>query len=248
MQSVQEQASPTVGPGKADETRYEMALPRMGRQAGVSAERTSWLMRNLVLVVWLAALVGGSAAVLLYKGRAGEAAHAPARWPTDSTMSMARGPDAATVVLFAHPKCACTRASLEELATLLQRTTSHPRVYVSFAVPEGRDRTWADGESLRRAAGMSGVLALVDLGGAEARKFGAVTSGQVMVYDGTGALRYAGGITASRGHVGENMGRAAALQALSAAAPAPDGRPVFGCPMTNPARDGREGATPEGEP
>ncbi len=40
----------------------------------------------------------------------------------------------------------------------------------------------------------------------EARLFGAVTSGQVVLYDAVGVLRFRGGITPSRGHEGTTAG------------------------------------------
>src|SRR5436853_328815 len=71
--------------------------------------------------------------------------------------------------------------------------------------------------------------------GAEARRFHAETSGTTVLYDGGGKLRFGGGITASRGHEGDNAGSAAV--ALVAAALDEEGSgetagtPVFGCAL-----------------
>jgi hypothetical protein len=61
------------------------------------------------------------------------------------------------------------------------------------------------------------------------------TSGQVLLYDASGRLRFRGGIRPSRGHEGDNTGRRA-LEALllgDGAAP-PLSTAVFGCPLFHP--------------
>ena len=66
------------------------------------------------------------------------------------------------------------------------------------------------------------------------RKLGAETSGHVVLYDEAGNLRFSGGITRSRGHVGESDG-ARALSALLNGSPATSGNfPVFGCRLFTP--------------
>ena len=50
-----------------------------------------------------------------------------------------------------------------------------------------------------------------DEGGVEAKRFGARTSGHVLVYSAAGELTFQGGITAGRGHEGANAGQQGAL-------------------------------------
>ena len=61
---------------------------------------------------------------------------------------------------------------------------------------------------------------LRDDDGAEARRFGAETSGQTLLYDARGALAFSGGITGARGHAGDNAGRASLRRADSIASQA----------------------------
>ncbi len=150
---------------------------------------------------------------------AGAADPPPLRWPAESAIP--RLPDTATVVLFAHPDCPCTRASLAELAAVAD--TAQARAVISVV--------FADHDS-GGAAGVPGAHAVVDHDGDEARRFGARTSGFVVVYDATGARRFAGGITAERGHVGDNIGRHAVLDAIFAR-PGESTHPVFGCALTD---------------
>ncbi len=56
---------------------------------------------------------------------------------------------------------------------------------------------------------------LRDDDGAEAKRFGAETSGQTLLYDERGTLAFSGGITGSRGHAGDNAGRASLLALIN---------------------------------
>jgi hypothetical protein len=75
-----------------------------------------------------------------------------------------------------------------------------------------------------------------DPDGAIAQAFGAYTSGQVLVYGADGGLLFNGGITASRGHEGDNPGRAAIVARLRDQVPAPSTASVFGCALDEPER------------
>jgi hypothetical protein len=70
-----------------------------------------------------------------------------------------------------------------------------------------------------------------DTDGREAALFGAKTSGQVLVYDGTGRLRFSGGITGGRSHSGDNPGRARVEALLLSGTLDRPISPVFGCAL-----------------
>ena len=74
--------------------------------------------------------------------------------------------------------------------------------------------------------------AIVDVGHAATGAFGARTSGQVLVYDEKGELRFSGGVTAERDHYGESTGHDA-VEALLAGEGNPGcvKAPVFGCAL-----------------
>jgi hypothetical protein len=65
--------------------------------------------------------------------------------------------------------------------------------------------------------------------GAQAHVFGALVSGQTMLYRATGSLWFSGGITAARGHEGDNPGRTALTSMLSGERTDTIRTPVFGC-------------------
>jgi hypothetical protein len=74
-----------------------------------------------------------------------------------------------------------------------------------------------------------------DQGGREAGLFGAATSGQTDLYDAHGTLKFSGGITAARGHAGDNAGRDALAAWISTGTAHRPGAPVFGCALADTA-------------
>src|ERR1700677_3560971 len=67
-------------------------------------------------VAWLAAVLGGTILMARYSNIPGNDGAAPKVWPTESQIPLdAHRP---TLVMFVHPRCACTRASLGELEIL----------------------------------------------------------------------------------------------------------------------------------
>lgn len=192
--------------------------------------------------LWLVAVLGGMAALARYSTTPGEARTVPERWPADSTLHPR--PGRSVLVMLAHPRCPCSRASLGELEQVMARAGDRVDAYVLFLRPEGEAADWAQGELWRRAASIPGVQVLEDVGGAEARRLGATTSGHVLLFDSEGQLRFSGGITASRGHAGNNSGRAM-LEALVLGHGEGDSRhPVYGCALEGPAERQEAGALP----
>jgi hypothetical protein len=78
------------------------------------------------------------------------------------------------------------------------------------------------------AAQIPGVLVTVDYSG-EAQRFGSATSGQTAIYDTRGRLRFSGGITAARGHWGDNAGVFEVESLLRGDQSRQASTPVFGC-------------------
>jgi hypothetical protein len=101
-------------------------------------------------VLWALTMATGFGALWRYKMTPGIAAgSAPSRWPDD--VLLARTPDRATLVMLAHPKCPCTRASIGELATLMTRLGNDARAYVLFVAPSGVPEGWERSDTWARA-------------------------------------------------------------------------------------------------
>jgi hypothetical protein len=183
----------------------------------------------LAAALWLLAVVSALAALGVQANRAGSPGAPPARWPAESALAPA--PDRPTLVLFAHPRCPCTRATLGELDLLLAQSGGRLRTHVLFIQPPGTPDDWVQTDLWHTASQLSGVTVHRDRDGVEARRFHCETSGQVLLYDRGGRLAFQGGITISRGHAGDNPGRNALLTLLDPSSLGTVKTPVFGCPQ-----------------
>lgn len=196
------------------------------RQTGLAPKR---LLIPIVCVIWLGSAVGGFALLALHENSPGQSAAAPSQWPRESRIEQSDG--VATLVMFAHPHCPCTRASLEELSKTVSLYPEQANVSVVFLQPNDADDDWFDTDQVASAKALPGVHVFQDLDCAETRRFGAATSGQALLYDRNGVLQFNGGMTSSRGHAGDNAGRSAIEQLLSGTLSDLHEWPVFGCPL-----------------
>jgi hypothetical protein len=155
---------------------------------------------------------------------AGRQLSAPPVWPAATSLS--RGTARFAIVMFVHPDCPCSRASLAELEKIAAGSRKNHSITIVFSSAGGA--LWA------QAGRLVGATLVVDASGREANRFGAMTSGHVVVYE-RGTLRYAGGVTGSRGHAGVNGGRRA-VQRILAAESDDSVYPVFGCALAEAAR------------
>ena len=154
---------------------------------------------------WLICAGTGMAVLARYESAPGPGALTEPVWPRDA--AILRDDTAPTLLMFVHPHCSCSRASLDQLDRIVASCQQRLTTYVVFCVPAGFDETWAKSNLWRAANSIPHVNVLIDRCGVETKRFGARTSGQVLLYDAGGRLRFAGGITASRGHSGDNLGQ-----------------------------------------
>ncbi len=183
----------------------------------------------LALILWLALLAGALVGISYHTHRPGPSAAASARWPLNSRIP--RDATVPTLVLFAHPHCPCTRATLGELAVLMAQAQGKLHAEVCFLKPVQTPEAWTNTDLWRAAAAIPGVSVQEDRDGLEARLFGAETSGEARLFQTDGRLEFQGGITASRGHAGDNDGRAAIAALVAGEHPAMVRTPVFGCSL-----------------
>src|SRR4029079_14053071 len=112
---------------------------------------------------------------------------APAKWPGSKLVKLA--PGHSTLVMFVHPLCSCTRASLAELESVLQQSDGRVSAWIMVLHPGGTSDEWQRSSTLDSARHLPGVHLVMDTDGAEADRFGAATSGQVVLYDARGQLQ-----------------------------------------------------------
>jgi hypothetical protein len=193
------------------------------------------------IVVWFAVVCAGLAALANHAHRPGTAGDPPGRWPASSRLEPVAG--RATLVVGLHPGCPCSRATLEELDRLMARTDGRATVHALVFKPSTFGDDWEKTDIWRRAAAIPGVTVVRDDDGIEAARFGATTSGHVVVYDADGRLAFSGGITSARGHAGDSVGSdsIAVLLAGNGGSQISHRTAVFGCALEDLATRG-EGA------
>ena len=189
-------------------------------------ERLLWC---LFAVLWLGALGVGARVLWNFQTTPGAAASSAGMWPAASRLQRDGG--RATLVMVAHPHCACTRASVGELTGLMQRLRGRMSAHVLFVRPAGVPAGWEETDTWRAARGIPGVAVWKDEGGVEAARFAARTSGQVLLYDRAGRLVFSGGITPIRGHLGESVGQKRIVSLVTTGRAESATSRVFGCAL-----------------
>lgn len=179
------------------------------------------------VAVWLAVTAAGLAALASYSATAAPEGRAPERWPSECGVERLSG--RATVLLFLHPHCPCSRATIAMLHRCIARSGGEPDVVALVYAPTSMEASWADGPLRELAAKLPGVRVVNDPDGREARRFGAAASGHIVAYDAAGSLAFEGGITASRGHEGDNFGADVLTAVLRDQPIAPARAPTYGC-------------------
>ena len=187
----------------------------------------SGVVFTIVTLLWIAAIGAGMLVLLKHDYTPGITKTPAIHWPYDSQLRLANS--CPTLIMFAHPQCPCTRASITELARLIASCKTKFKAYVLLfeptVTPEGWDKTalWYSAKAI------PGVTVLRDMDGIEAQRFHSTTSGQTMIYNPQGDLLFNGGITISRGHEGDNLGFDLAKLAINTSRSSNSQTPVFGC-------------------
>ncbi|MBX9788911.1 MAG: hypothetical protein K2Y37_08335 [Pirellulales bacterium] len=193
---------------------------------------------SIIVLAWLGATLTGLGLLASHAGQPGASGLVPQEWPAESNIP--RASDRPTLVMFAHPRCPCTRASLAELSKVVARQPE-VAVRIVFYRPTAPDsESWEQTDQVRAAAGIPGALVHWDIDGVEAQRFGAQTSGQALLFGPGGNLLFHGGLTPARGHVGDNLGSQSLTALLDGATSVPDCAPVFGCGLQQSAPVQRE--------
>lgn len=109
---------------------------------------------------------------------------------------------------FAHPKCPCTQATIQEFQRIEARHPGAFETFVVFAIR--KKRSGLEIVSTRRTGARSAQRDdSFRPGGLEASRFQAAVSGQILLFSKDLHLLYSGGVTPARGHEGDNAGQEA---------------------------------------
>ena len=164
-----------------------------------------------------------------YNITAGPAKTTPEIWPKRSGLHISR--ELPTLIMFAHPHCSCSKASLNELDRIIAQTHLLHDTYVVFYKPKKFNKTWLQSDLWKKAQNMQNVKIVTDEEGLIARLFGVQTSGHTVLYGSNEKLLFSGGITASRAHEGDNAGKSAILSVLKTGKSEIKKTKAFGCTL-----------------
>ena len=209
----------------------------------ISQPETPMRVKNLYLLIpsliaWVFLVGWGWSALSKYENTPGvEVSATSERWPTLSKIE--RSENQPTMVMFLHPKCPCSRASMAQLSKIMAHSQNKVSVKVVFIKPSAFASDWVKTDLYRSAASTPGVDVLIDEAAQEAEVFHVQTSGQVMLYDREGQLVFNGGITSARGHEGDNTGQDAIISFLTKGEIATKKTPFFGCLLTDKSEPGQ---------
>lgn len=191
-------------------------------------------MKRILLLaafaLWMSTVAVAVQSIRAFESTPGRAADAPARWP--SSAAVAREPGTWTLVMLIHPHCSCSRASISELAAVIEKAPRNLRTVVLSYQPHEYAPDWSHTDVWTAAQHLSRARVIPDVDGKEARRFGGYTSGQTFLFDPDGNRRYSGGITLLRGHAGLNSGRAEVIRIANGGS-GPGTHPVFGCAIVH---------------
>jgi hypothetical protein len=191
------------------------------------APRYRWPI--VLAAAWLVLAVAGLYVLAQYANTSGQAGDTPQHWPIDSGITL--NPAGATLVMFVHPHCPCTRASLSELERTITHCSDSVTPWIVFYKPAKMSAGWEQTNLWHTALAIPGAHVISDVDGVEAGRFRAATSGQTVLYDSEGKLLFSGGITGARGHEGDNVGETAIEELVNSANSDCRQTPVFGCPI-----------------
>ncbi len=186
-------------------------------------------------VIWLSCIAAFIPSLLDHMAKPGANAVLNLEtWPSISPISPAE--DGQTLLLFAHPQCPCTLATLAELERLLVYpipTQFHAILVLPVPEDHAHNQATATNHSavLNYASQIPGLTVTIDNEAEITRAFGIRTSGHCLLYGKDKTLLYSGGLTPLRGHEGPCEGNIALSQCLIGKIPASRYAPVFGCAL-----------------
>lgn len=173
-----------------------------------------------------------------YAYAAGPAVTSGPLWPAEAGLS--RDTTRPTLVLFLHPQCVCSRATLYELEQVLSSVARRPAIYALIYRPASEPESWAHTDLWMAADAIDGIDVRPDVDGRVAAGFGAKVSGTALLFAPDGGRLFDGGLTGARGHVGPNPGASALAHLLTGDAATPIASRVFGCLLGTIANEAAE--------
>lgn len=159
------------------------------------------------LTFFVLSILGGIHSLMTYSGKAGAQTPAEGHWPASSKLSSSKNPH---LVMFLHPGCSCSKASLAELGRLLAEAPELSAQLVFMRTPK-LEKLFVENPLISKAKTLPRTEIVFDEHGEEAKIFGAETSGHSYFYNEKSELIFNGGLTMARGHEGASVGKESIL-------------------------------------
>lgn len=184
----------------------------------------------LVATIWFVMIGCAMLHMDIYQATPGSVGVVPLVSPEATALATSPGRQH-RLVMFIHPQCPCTKASLAALAKIQSCHQKDVRFEVLLVKPKGVADDWEQTPLAEQARSIPGVQVRCDHEAKLAERYGAHTSGHVLLYDSLNQLRFSGGITRSRGHEGDSPGSRSIEALLAGRTPEGSAARVFGCPL-----------------
>ena len=137
------------------------------------------------------------------------------------------------LLLFVHPRCKETLATVRQLRYGLFRCQREVSLRMIVICPKGTSETWYETFLIREARQIDSLEIVLDYGGSLTRRYGAMKSGTLLIYGNDRRLAFQGGITPMAGHEGDCQGIRAMEKILAGQHPEHRLTPVHGCQLLN---------------
>ena len=191
------------------------------------------LTLSLFCGLWLMAVCSGMVAFYDYSFTQGASPATPASFPKQSRLPRIDGQRC--LLMFVHPMCGCTNASVEQIRRLYHdiQAAGHSVPQLTFVIrqPSATEPAWSSTSVLQLCNSVPGASLIQDYDGSESRLFGVTTSGTCCLFDNNGQRIFVGGITIARGHQGPAPSAWQLKRAITEGHITDEHFQVFGCAM-----------------
>ncbi|GAA4426521.1 hypothetical protein GCM10023155_14820 [Bremerella cremea] len=181
----------------------------------------------LIVLVWGCLIAVGFIALLFYHNTPGTRSDSNPVWQVNRLIEL--DPSRANLLVFIHPQCPCSTATMGELARIQAACGSNVLTHLILYQPD--NEKWSTASMMAQAIEIPNLHILADPKGNLAKQFGAETSGHAMLFAPDGHRIFSGGITAGRGCEGDNPGRQAVISYVNQHQVFCDKASVYGCPI-----------------
>src|SRR5437868_14665541 len=99
-------------------------------------------LKTVLLFTWGLLVISGFIALLKYGNTAGGRGQTPSQWPPDTRLSQSN--DKPTLLVFIHPQCSCSSATIGELERIMTDIAGKARVQAVFYRPKDKGKDWLE--------------------------------------------------------------------------------------------------------